>query len=137
MNKARYVIGIDPGKKTGVAVYDRVERCFIEVATMPTYKALFFVQALDRDCIVYVEDARKRKWYGGRSSAKQQGAGAIKVQCSIWEEMLTMEKIKHQMIHPIKGATKWGSEMFVRATGWQGRTSGHSRDAALIALSKV
>lgn len=92
------------------------------------------------DIYVVVEDARKRKWYGDKSNAKAQGAGAIKVICSFWEEwakyhLKDSRQFSFEMIHPLKGSTKWNAKKFKQMTGWQGRTNDHVRDAGLIAFT--
>ena len=85
-----------------------------------------------------MEDARKRKWFGPRSQEKQQGAGSVKRDCSIWEDFLTEinknseNKITFEMLHPIKGATKLNKEMFQKITGITSATSEHARDAFML-----
>ena len=62
-----YWAGIDPGKHTGVAMYDGVQ--LVEVATVPVHRALqmvaSFVEVAQANGIpvrVVFEDARKRRW---------------------------------------------------------------------------
>src|SRR5574337_2378 len=46
--------------------------------------------------------------------------------------VLTHHKIPFKALNPSAGATKWDAERFARVTGWKGRTSEHSRDAAVL-----
>lgn len=108
--------------------------------SMPIHKALRLIEdLLHEDRIhVRVEDARKRKWFGHNSSAKKQGAGSVKRDCKIWEDFLSdLQKTSNglltfEMIHPIKGATKIGQNVFKSITGIQERTSQHGRDAYML-----
>ncbi|MBS3993138.1 MAG: hypothetical protein KGZ87_05435 [Bacteroidetes bacterium] len=100
----------------------------------------FIIDLLNKDLEVHirVEDARKRKWFGPRSQEKQQGAGSVKRDCSIWEDFLTEinklseNKITFEMLHPVKGATKLNKEMFQKITGITSVTSEHARDAYML-----
>ena len=103
---------------------------------MKIHKALFLVDVIQvqfGDKVeVIVEDARKRKWFGKDSDVKQQGAGSVKRDAVIWEDFLFDKNIRHQMIHPLKGGTKWSKEMFRAATGYEKQASKHARDACLL-----
>lgn len=73
---------------------------------------------------------------------KLMGAGAAKRDAKIWEEFLSDKDIAlpyaddlgltFTMHKPQVHGTKWAAEYFARVTGFKGRTSEHSRDAALL-----
>ncbi len=137
-------IGIDPGTHTGVAFWDGSKQELIELATIPIHQALEKVRVFFNDnkglfdiCVVF-EDARQRTWFGKdkNTSAKLQGAGSIKRDCSIWEDFLTDYEIPFRAVPPQKGCTKWTKEYFKMVTGWKGKTSNHSRDAAILVFGK-
>ncbi|MBB2148828.1 hypothetical protein [Pedobacter gandavensis] len=137
--KLLYVIGIDPGTKTGLAVYCRLSKKLTLVKTLMIHEAFKLVQennqfARDNDqkIFVRVEDARKRKRYGANSQVKVQGAGAIKIQCKQWEEFLISEGISYQMVAPQSIRTKVDSVKFKQITRWDTRTSNHGRDAGML-----
>ena len=90
---------------------------------------------------------------GGRLSAalqrnvseyrgKLMGAGAAKRDAKIWEEFLSDKDVAlpysddlgltFTMHKPQVHGTKWSADYFARVTGFKGRTSEHSRDAALL-----
>lgn len=135
-------IGIDPGTHTGVAVWDTNERRFLSLETLPIHQALIKVMMwrdrVGHDLQVVFEDARQRTWFGKdkNTNAKLQGAGSIKRDCSIWEDFLTDYEIPFRAVPPQKGCTKWTEEYFKMVTGWKGKTSNHSRDAAVLVFGK-
>lgn len=134
-------IGIDPGEHTGFAVWDSRAGAFVEVETYPLHKALDRVKKLAWETHggvhVVFEDARLRKWFAPEHSrseyrGKLMGAGAAKRDAKIWEEFLTDYGIPFTAHKPQAGGTKWNKEYWQKVTGWTGRSSEHSRDAALL-----
>jgi hypothetical protein len=124
-------IGIDTGKHTGIAVYNDG---FLSIETTLIHKAMEAVLSLHAsgDVFVRIEDARQRRWLGNKGREALQGAGSIKRDATIWEDFLTDKKIPFEMVAPSRNSTKLSAEVFKRLTGWQGRTSEHSRDAAML-----
>jgi hypothetical protein len=132
MNDTLYV-GIDPGVKTGLATWNPRTRTLTAVTSnMPLAFCEIIRLSSINDLHIIVEDARQRTWYGQGGIEKLQGAGAIKVQCTIWQQFLEENGISHQFLPPLKGMTKLGSESFNKITGYEGRTSNHARDAAML-----
>ena len=136
-------IGIDPGTKTGVAVWESASRSFREVATLPIHRAMERVLALSQEGpgVVVFEDARQRTWFPKeRSQAEYRGhlmgAGAAKRDAQIWEDFLTDKGIPSEARKPQAGATKWNADYWAKVTGWTGRTSEHARDAALLVFQR-
>ena len=141
-------IGIDPGTHTGVAVWDSREGKFLSLETLPIHRALEKVKEMshpfwhmDRlyhdDIQVVFEDARQRTWLGkGDTNAKLQGAGSVKRDCSIWEDFCKDYGIPFQAKPPVKGATKVSAEYFKMVSHYTGRTSEHSRDAAMLVIGR-
>ena len=134
-------IGIDPGTHTGVAVWDTTRGEFLLVVTLQVHRALDVVRgwaAQHHDDIqVVFEDARLRTWFGkGDTNAKMQGAGSVKRDCSIWEDFCKDYGIPYWAKPPVKGATKVSADYFKMVSHYQGRTSEHSRDAAMLVLGR-
>ncbi|TGN00396.1 hypothetical protein EHR03_13040 [Leptospira mayottensis] len=133
------LIGIDPGTKTGFAVWDREVRELIHVATYSLLKAQDEVKAYFKKgkslCLI-IEDARKRKWFGNNAEAKRQGAGSVKRDCKIWQEFCEQEGIYYRLVHPQRGATKLKAVEFQALTGWTKRTTEHARDAAMLVAGR-
>lgn len=137
------IIGIDPGVKTGFAVWNPNKKMFTYVKTLKIHQAMMEVINLSNDYNIFVtvEDARLRKWFGENSIVKQQGAGSIKRDSSIWDDFLKDLKefnaiIDYKMIHPIKGATKLDKNAFKMITKYEGSTSEHGRDAGMLVFLK-
>lgn len=133
-------IGIDVGTHTGFAVWDSSERKLLSLDTLLIHQAMsdvmYWYMRCDGDIMVIFEDARLRKWYGENSNAKMQGAGSVKRDSSIWEDFLKDKKIQYQAVHPLKNMTKLTDIYFKQLTGWQGKTSEHSRDAAMLVIGR-
>ena len=141
-------IGIDPGTHTGVAVWDTREGKFLSLETMPIHRALEEVLAwrdgmwykdkyIHEKVEVVFEDARQRTWFGhGDTNAKAQGAGSVKRDCSIWEDFCRDYGIPFWAKPPVKGATKVSADYFKMVSHYQGRTSEHSRDAAMLVIGR-
>lgn len=138
-------IGIDPGTHTGFAVWDTRQGAFLRLETLPLHRALDEARKLALMCRdewresvqVVFEDARQRKWYGtGNANAKLQGAGSVKRDCAIWEAMLKDYGIPYIAKAPVKGATKVSADYFRTISGWQERTTEHSRDAAMLVIGR-
>lgn len=135
-------IGIDTGTKTGFAVWDG--KCFLEIETLKLWQALDRVRRMKEqgeDITVVFEDARQRKWLPREKSisqyrGKMMGAGSVKRDAVIWEEFCIDNGIKFFSVPPGKGLTKWSAQTFAEVTGWQGRTSNHGRDAALLVYGR-
>ena len=134
-------IGIDPGTHTGLAVWDSDQSRFLVLATTSIHRAIILVREMainhpDNVSLVY-EDAWQRTWFGKENTdAKKQGAGSVKRDCSIWKDFCKDLNISFQAVSPSKGMTKWTPEYFRMVTGWTGRTSEHSRDAALLVFDR-
>lgn len=132
MNQPRYLIGIDPGVKTGVAVFDRKLKKLTAVKTMKILDAITFVECKVYDVEIWFEDARLRRWFGNSGREKLQGAGSIKRDCSIWQDLCEKIDAPYKAIPPKNNTTKTKADYFKRITGWDGKTSEHSRDAAML-----
>jgi hypothetical protein len=136
-DKQSVCIGIDPGVKTGLAVWDRNARKLARVSTMTIIDAMDLVReyaASGSLYCLYFEDARLRTGYfGERAGINQQGAGSIKRDCGIWDELsVSLACIPFKPLSPQQKGRKVGADAFVKLTGWTARTSEHGRDAAML-----
>ena len=134
-------IGIDPGKKTGFAVWDNDAKYLAEVSTMSITQAMEKVRMmaaiLGRENIrMHIEDARKRKWYGRTGRERLKGAGSICRESTIWDDFCRELGVEYRMIAPRHNTTKLKDAQFKTITGWQGRTSDHARDAAMLVFGR-
>jgi len=137
------IIGIDPGKNTGFAVWDSMAARFDIVISLMLHQAMRkieeYQQSGDLSHVVF-EDARLRKWYGAaeRGSAKdiarRQGAGSIKRDCVIIAEFLGDLNIPYKSVSPLAKGAKTNAETFKRLAKWDNRTNEHARDAAMLVI---
>lgn len=138
--KFDYVIGIDPGVRTGIAVKDLRTGRLIEVVTEPIHRAFRRVWQWQGqgNIAVYVEDARQRKWFNdAHLNPKEKrglamGAASVKRDCTAWEDMLSDAGITYFLVAPKNNKTKLAPELFKKITGWERKSSVHSRDAAML-----
>lgn len=135
------LVGIDTGRHTGFAVWDTEKRQLDFVDTIPIHEALLRIWSQRHANVeVYFEDARQRKWYGSRTAKedrnKLQGAGSVKRDSTIWEDALKDWGIPFHAVAPKHNVTKMTPEFFRALTGWKGRTSEHSRDAAMLVFGR-
>lgn len=84
------------------------------------------------DIFVRFEDARKRKWFGAKGVEALQGAGSVKRDATVWQDFLQDLCIPYEAVAPKNNKTKITADYFRKVTGWEGRTSEHARDAAML-----
>ena len=132
-------IGIDPGVKTGFAVWDSEKQKFLEISTFTITEAMNRViihrnmaLVLGKELMLHIEDARLRKWYGNSGREKLQGAGSVKRDSKIWEDFCKENEIEYRMVAPKNNRTKVNKEYFTKITGWTKQTTDHARDAAMM-----
>lgn len=137
-------IGIDPGKKTGLAIWDNHDQDFKSIQTASIIVAM---DAISRFVIggyvikLRIEDARKWVGFKGKRSASDpaaiavlQGAGSVKRDCSIWQEFAEARGIDFDLVSPRDCPKKTTAAYFKTLTKWEGRTSEHGRDAAMLVV---
>lgn len=131
------LVGLDPGVITGYARADATTQTVIDVQSLKIHVAMRLIETARPDLVMF-EDARKRK-YGFQAmdaeqakygAAVREGAGSVKRDSKIWEDFLDDLGIPYLARKPSR--TKVGELYFKAATGYQGRTSSHGRDAGMI-----
>lgn len=140
---ARIYIGIDPGTHTGIAIWDSTAKRFLQIKTCSIVEAMATINTIDKRQIVglYFEDAKQRQYLPREASVseyrgKLMGAGSVKRDSAIWREFCSFWGIPYVAVAPRAGMTKWDPDYFAKVTGWKGRTSYHSRDAALLVFQR-
>lgn len=132
-------IGIDTGVNTGYAVWDSGTQSFQCIDTITITQAFKRIEALIREgnsCTVIFEDARLRHWFGTSGPEKWQGAGSIKRDATIWETWCKENDIPYLKVAPKNNRTKLSSALFRKYTNYNGRTTDHARDAAMLVFGR-
>lgn len=129
-------IGIDPGVNTGVAIWDSAQQKLLQVTSMKILEAMNLIRQ-HPIAIVYIEDARQRKWFGNSGKEVLQGAGSIKRDCQIWEDFLNdNHNFAYYWVAPKDNRTKLSAAQFKAYTGYTGKTNEHGRDAAMLVFKR-
>jgi len=137
IGKKEFMIGIDPGVKTGIAIFNPKTKEFYQIKTVNIIEAQNIILAIKGLVIsVTVEDARMVRYFKAKdkknAESKAQGAGSIKNECRIWELFLIYHSIPYRFVRPNPKITKLSADTFKKMTGYQKQTSEHARDAALL-----
>jgi hypothetical protein len=131
------LIGIDPGTNTGLAFWQRRDKILADLHTLPIHRAMEMVKLISKGSaklLVIIEDATQVRF--GTDPLRAQGAGSIKRDVAIWRDYLTDLNIPLVLVRPNKRITKIPEPLFKKMSGWQGRTSSHARDAAMLVIGK-
>jgi len=149
MKKYNIIIGIDPGTKTGVAIFKPLFKSFNYINTLKIHEAIVLIADFVEDhphakIIVRIEDARTWKPFSKNrreSDAKKMGAGSIRRDCAIWEDFLADIKkefpnVDYEFVNLQSNVKKLSADTFKRITGYEGKTTEHSRDAGILAFRK-
>lgn len=128
------IIGIDPGVKTAVAVWNKPEKSFVEINSSGILVIQSYLLKISFQSIIKIrlEDARLRNWFGKKDREVLQGAGSIKRDCQIWEEFFELHDLPFELVAPKNNKTKLDAKLFSNMTGWKLRTNEHERDAAML-----
>lgn len=131
-------IGIDCGKNTGLAVWNSIEKNFELILTLPIHQALDLIKEYPKeDIFLFIENPHTYVPFGGRvQTGMLQGAGSVKRDYTIWKDFCEDYKISYKGTRVQKGMKKLPAKDFKEITGWEGRTSVHARDAAMIVYKK-
>lgn len=140
--KPTYYIGIDCGVNTGLCVWSTNRKRIEQIVTVPIHEAMDLIKTWHEfpgDIFVRVEDARLRKWIPRQKNenaerGRREGAGSVKRDAKIWEDFLTALNIPFKMVAPKNNNTKVAAEYFKKLTGYNGKTSEHARDAAMLVI---
>lgn len=144
-HKASFLIGIDPGVNTGVAILNTHTGQLIEVMSIGIIEAMERVKELhrmvkntDMAIHVFVEDTRKLRLPKHMQSAgRARGAGSVNRDMAIWQEFLEYHQIPHTMCGLSPKEFREGDDAWFRQkTGWNKRTNEHGRCAAGLICGK-
>ena len=137
----RWVIGIDPGKNTGFAVYD-IERGELRELTTVDFWTVYH-KVLNTysstTAAIYIEVPKTKHVFQKKATGdSQMQRQAVNIGSVIREaELLAegLERVGYTVTrkHP---QGKVSAERFESYTGWTGRSNEHTRDAAMLCYGR-
>ena len=136
-------IGIDPGKHTGVAVFDNQIKQFTNIFDCNTYEAILFLQAnkenikqiiiesSSRQSHIWSSDKMNKRSFGRRA----RNTGSVDGKVDIFREFCEKENIELREISPLQKGAKWNKEQFkIFIPEWTKQTNEHQRDAVKLVM---
>ena len=140
------LIGIDCGKKTGVAVWDVNAQRFSIIKTLDFWSAFEWIvnEFSVKKTGIFVEDPAQNKPVWRRATMKNhefqkkcQHVGGVKRESLLLIEGLERRGYNVQALRPTKlSYTKMSSQSFKKITNYNKRTSEHGRDAAMLVFKR-
>lgn len=130
------ILGIDPGAHTGVARIEGGQLVSLQTIEPHEIERTLRAQAPDR---VVFEDSRLQShvWTKADGIAKvakiARNVGEIDAWCRLITAVCGELGIPAHGISPKSKGAKIKEAAFIEATGWQGRSNEHTRDAAMVA----
>jgi hypothetical protein len=138
----RYAVGVDPGKQTGIGVYDRKHEKIVQIKTTDFWGVIPWLERTLRltEVKVYVEinaafmydrndeiEDKKRDRY-------MLNVGGVRREGQLLLEGLRLAGIDAEEVRPIR-EKKWTPEQFRALCKSNRTTNEHERDACRIAFS--
>lgn len=130
------IIGLDPGKFTGVAIF--TNGALTELRTTTPHGVAALLDEIQPDRVVF-EDSRltRATWSRGVSPAAirkiARNVGQIDAWCSQLVELCAARGIVAHGISPKGKGAKLNAAQFMKLTGYAGRSNEHERDSAMVA----
>lgn len=130
------ILGIDPGAHTGVARIEGGQ--LVSLQTIAPHEIERTLREATPDRVIF-EDSRLQShtWTRGKSIAATakmaRNVGQVDAWCSLITAVCGELGIPAHGISPKSKGAKIKEAAFIEATGWQGRSNEHTRDAAMVA----
>lgn len=127
-------IGIDPGKSTGIGVYEN--GCLTKLFCTDFWGCIDFINSYkDRSVFILEKPRTKTVWNKRLSNTMSKclitgvNVGFVIKESELICEYLRREKQTFALQHP---SGKLSNDEFKRITKWDGRTNQHMRDAGML-----
>lgn len=137
MNGIQVVMCLDPGANTGVAMY--IGGKLATLNTIDPSQIQNHISEFRPDMVIY-EDSRLQSNVFTSSSVRSLAAkmkvarnvGEIDAWCKLIVSVCGWHQTPAHGISPKNKGAKIGAKNFALATGWEGRSNQHERDAAML-----
>lgn len=132
----RTLIGIDPGKNTGIAIYR--DGALHQLHTLSPDMIESLLVRVRPDLVVY-EDSRQQSAVFSRGTNARatlkiaRNVGEIDMLCRQIEDMCRRHGLESLGVSPLRKGAKLDADRFAAVTGWVKRSNQHERDAAMCA----
>ena len=129
-------IGIDPGQRTGIAVYRDGALCELRTLSPDQLESVLADLA---PALVVLEDSRQQSAVFARVANPRamlkiaRNVGEIDQLCRQIDELCMRIGIARVAVSPLRKGAKLSAARFREITGWTGRSNQHERDAAMCA----
>lgn len=134
-------IGIDPGTTTGLAILDMITKKYILITSTTILRAMEIIDGYLATHEVQLFIENPNTWIPFRDNTNNanrlQGAGSIKRDYAIWLEYCGLRNISFEPVTLHSSIKKIDAKRFVKFTGYEGKTSSHGRDAAMMILKYI
>lgn len=134
----RFCIGVDPGKKTGVAIWDKKEKRIIGLTTTDFWGIIYTIKYQTEPITVVIENPNLNKpTFDRGANAKantriSQNVGSNKREAELIIDYCKRNSVPCIEVRPNKA--KWSQKEFEQVTGLKTRTNEHVRDAARLVI---
>ena len=126
-------IGIDPGKKTAIAIYDSTTKRIIDVFMTDFWGAYEYLEAEQHDILikkVIIEVPRtKSNWHKKGCDITSANVGGIYREANLLADGIERMGLKVIRQHP---QGKVDAAYVKKVTGYQGKTNEHTRDSIML-----
>lgn len=126
-------IGIDPGNKTAIAIYDSTTKRIIDVFMTDFWGAYEYLENEQHDILikkVIIEVPRtKSNWHKKGCDITSANIGGIYREATLLADGIERMGLKVVRQHP---QGKVDAEYVKKITGWDKRASQHARDAIML-----
>lgn len=136
--RPRPILGVDPGQRTGLAIFHAGQLAALE--TIRPHEIERTLRLLLPVRVVYEDSRLQSRTWGARAKttlgaklATARSLGQVDAWCSLIVELCDELGIAAHGISPKDKGAKLDAGAFARATGWEGRCNAHERDAAMVA----
>lgn len=127
------IIGIDPGKQTGMAIYDKALKKLTDVWTTNFWECYEYLESAQGDTsiikIVIEVPRTKTNWHKKGCDITSANVGGIYMQAHLLAEGIKRLGFTVVTQHP---QGKVDSNYIKQLTGWTKRTNPHQRDAIML-----
>lgn len=151
-------LGIDPGRQTGIAVYDPKEKKILSLHLLDFWSTIDFIENFESmikgkeemlfasddfelELEVVIEDPNlnaptflHKKMGVQVALSKAQDVGRNKEQAFLLMDYMTRKKINFKTSKPTQ--SKWDAKQMAQIARWTGPSNEHNRDAARLVFGR-